>query len=268
MPKKIGITGSSGYIGSNLYSYLKSKGHDVRSLAKNEIPNTDFDAIIYCAGKTGNYLESPLDTIEAHIKYFGRLLNWNRFDHIIYLSSIRLYDYSDKDFASAKSTFSLSPFEDRNLFDLTKITGEWLAIHHTKATIARIASAFGGQGLGTTFLQNLLGRVAEIKNKGLVLNSTPELTRYYIPMLLLCQSLESLACSQPQEKVYDMMVSEPISNHEIAELFFKNGLKIRFCNDGNKSFLQQKVINPTSKKYTFTRTDFDCEFQKELEGRL
>jgi UDP-glucose 4-epimerase len=268
MSKKIGVTGSSGYIGSNLCSYLQSNGHDVRSLGKNELPETHFDAIIYCAGKTGNYLDSPLDTIEAHVNYFGSLLKSNRFEHIIYLSSIRLYDYCENDLVPTKCTFSLSPFENRNIFDLTKMTGEWLAIHHPKATVARIASVFGGQGHGTTFLQNLFEKAMEIKEKGIVLNSRPELARYYIPMALLCQSLESLACSQPEEKVYDMMVSKPVSNTEIADLFSQQGLKISFCDEGYISFLQQKEIKPASLKYIFTRTSFDFEFQKELKSKL
>lgn len=268
MTKKIGITGSGGYIGSNLVAYLNNQGYEVKALKKDEVPDNHLQAIVYCAGKTGDYLTSPLETIEAHVNYFAKLLNSASFDHIIYLSSVRVYDYSKDKLITTSSSAAVSPYEDRNLFDLTKITGEWLAVHHPKATVVRIASVFGGDGLGTTFLQNLLERVKEIRNRGLELASRPDLARYYIPMNLLCRSLETLACSPVREKIYDVMVSSPISNTEIANIFAQVGLNISFKTPAGNAFLQQKIIQPTSPDYLFERSTFDIELKKELQGRL
>jgi len=68
-----------------------------------------------------------------------------RFEHLVYLSSTRLYDTLDAEIAQEDMPLYLSPIQPRHIYDLSKALGEnmCLTITDGRASVARLACVFG-----------------------------------------------------------------------------------------------------------------------------
>lgn len=117
MENRIGITGSTGFIGDNLFHYLKDTGYPVERLKRDQ-ENGEFKTIIHCSGvnrpKDGNY--------KANYKHLDTIINTYPESNVLYLSSVK---------ASKNSSYGVS-----------KLLGEKIAESKGKDYI-RLPNVFG-----------------------------------------------------------------------------------------------------------------------------
>src|SRR5215472_2089070 len=67
------VLGASGFIGQHLVRYLRQNGETVWTPPRDapEIYAQDLGRVVYCIGLTGDFIERPLDTVEAHVCQFA-----------------------------------------------------------------------------------------------------------------------------------------------------------------------------------------------------
>ncbi|WP_333699462.1 NAD-dependent epimerase/dehydratase family protein [Rivihabitans pingtungensis] len=120
------VLGASGFVGQRLVSELTRRGADFWVPARQapEILQQPLGVVFYCIGLTADYAQRPFDTVAAHVSYLARILEEAQFEHIVYLSSTRLYDGLPIAEGRGDTPLSLSPNNPRHLYDLSKALGE------------------------------------------------------------------------------------------------------------------------------------------------
>ena len=88
------VIGAGGFIGSRLVSALTARGEKVISphRTQQDFTGEELGRVIYCAGLTGDFLQRPFDTVEAHVTLLANILKGAGFERLVYLSSTRVYD--------------------------------------------------------------------------------------------------------------------------------------------------------------------------------
>ena len=165
--KKIGITGASGFIGSNIVSYYLEKKWEVRVITRDKskfkshpnlkIITTDLisikeitiqkfldqlDVLFYLASEINN--QKKIDLV--NVKAFEKILkNLNSSTHLIYLSSIGIFDFKKN-----REIFENSDRRPNNLYEKSKLNAEKIVEKYQvkkniKATILRPSTVIGSQ---------------------------------------------------------------------------------------------------------------------------
>lgn len=153
------IIGSRGYIGSALVRYLKERGDEVATPERGTFPCGDLGRVIYAVGATRDYLENPMNTLDAHVATFAQLLR-REFEHCWYLSSVRLYDFTGMEEVDETTPLSIRTDQTRSIYDATKACGETMALHGGKenVSVARLACVYGENVHSTAFLHELIAK--------------------------------------------------------------------------------------------------------------
>ena len=136
--KKIGVIGI-GYIGSNLITYLKSLNINTLPITKENIDvieKEEFDHIINCAGNSGDFRQKLIETVESNVSLNSYILEKAKIKYsYIYLSSTRVYGFSDNDnFIFEENSYNC--YDSLNLdyiYDGSKKLAESLLINYSNA---------------------------------------------------------------------------------------------------------------------------------------
>lgn len=123
--KRITIVGGHGFIGSAVTAKLRNQGVAVYLPEKGakELFSEDLGIVIYCAGN-GDCQKTPFKVYAANTDLLARILEFSRFDRLIYLSSTRVY--IDQKVSREDSSLQMSSKDPRRLFNLTKMLSEEL----------------------------------------------------------------------------------------------------------------------------------------------
>lgn len=195
----IGVTGSTGLIGSKIFSFLESKGLPVRPFdlrlgqdLRNEFDRKTFlkglDTLIHFAWKNNprtsqdKALEELHFNLEPTLRLFGDFAIENPMGHIIFASSGSLYGFGDQ-----KTPFKESdPLELTSNYGVTKAAVEnYLKILTSqsglKGTVLRISNPYG-EILGVERGQGVIGVALGCALNGptFQLFGSPQTTRDYI----------------------------------------------------------------------------------------
>ena len=207
------IIGGRGYVGSALANHLRARGHRVSVPEKEsaKLFGRDLGRVFYCAGYTGDFGLDPSATIEAHAGLLSRLLRDGEFQHLTYLSSTRVYDAVVGPFVDENEAFPLDPGNERHLYDLTKLLGEWLCLNLApeRSAIARLSCVYDGNLEVPAFLPLLVRRLS-IYGVGSIAG-WPQGERDYVHLDDVCQALFAISESEATG-VFNVASGENVSN--------------------------------------------------------
>lgn len=232
MNQKFTVLGSEGFIGRRLAEHLRRSDSNLWTPRRgsDEVFTRSLGVVYYCIGLTADYASRPFDTIQAHVSYLAQILERAQFDHIVYLSSTRLYDGLDIELGRGDMPLRLSPNNPRHLYDLSKALGENLCMTTAgeRCSIARLSSVFDPEPGAPGFLSELMQRVRH--ERAFTLNSKPGYCRDYITLDDTVASLIAIG----NERVCDIInVASGVNtyNSEIADTLRPLGIDIRFDSD-------------------------------------
>jgi UDP-glucose 4-epimerase len=234
------VIGSKGFIGSRLCTSLKKLGLEYWAPEKQseEILSRELGCVFYCAGLTADYSEVPFDTIRAHVSYLSHILEKGKYDHLVYLSSTRLYDTAELEIANEDAILKFSTLNPSHLYDLSKALGENLCMtaSYEKTSIARLSSVYDWMPNAPGFLSGILSRIRY--ETEFLLESSSGYCRDYISLNDTVSALISIGRNQTSG-IINVANGRNVYNHEIADYLSKFGYKIKF------SKYEDDIILPT-----------------------
>lgn len=222
MPKpKATIIGGKGFIGRHLATRLVAAGWNCYVPERQEISigQEDLGHVFYCAGLTADYLLRPFDTVEAHVSLLSRILQGDRFESLVYLSSTRLYDSQPGLAGEEEMPLLLTPANPRHLYDLSKALGESLCLATGKgrARIARLSCVYKDHTDAEGFLPLLLRRIITENCSSLEVDSSPSFARDYIAVDDVIEAL-MLIVTQGRQSIYNVASGENTSNKSLFSI--------------------------------------------------
>ncbi|MBZ0056639.1 SDR family oxidoreductase [Leclercia sp. LTM01] len=149
------VVGGNGFIGSEIVKHLHSLKKDVWIPERNEpnIFSKKLGTLIYCAG-SGDCQLKPFEVLTANCLYLSEILQHADFDHLIYVSSSRLYMNGDG--SDETSDLIIRHDDNRRLFNLTKLVAEELCFKSGKPfTIVRPSNVYGVALKSSLFLPSI-----------------------------------------------------------------------------------------------------------------
>lgn len=216
--EKATIFGGKGFIGSHLSARLIAMGWDCyvpdRGATYNEKKSLGY--VFYCAGLTADYINRPFDTVEAHVSLLSKILQANRFESLVYLSSTRLYDSQPGNSGTEELSLLLNPSNPRHIYDLSKALGESLCCvtGMGRARVARLSCVYNNHTDQDGFLPWLLRQIIEGPPALLKVDSSPAFSRDYIHLEDVLDALIMIAL-QGKEFIYNVASGENISNESL-----------------------------------------------------
>ncbi len=142
------VLGGGGFVGRHLTARLLAEGHECWAPERGdpEIFARPLGAIFYCIGLTADFRSRPLETVEAHVCVLRALCERAEFESLIYLSSTRVYAGCDE--AREDRALRVDPHQPEDLFNLSKLMGELLALQCGRPCRAVRLSNVLGPGMG------------------------------------------------------------------------------------------------------------------------
>jgi nucleoside-diphosphate-sugar epimerase len=218
------VIGAGGFIGSRLVSALTARGEKVVSppRTQQDFAGEDLGRVIYCAGLTGDFLQRPFDTVEAHVTLLANILKGAGFERLVYLSSTRVYDSLSLRGGRETDVLELDPHLPRNVYDLSKALGETLCLNSGggRACVARLSNVFDADDAASGFLSELLQRAR--LEADITLPSSPMGGRDYIHVDDAIAGLLALATGEDQG-IFNIAGGRTVLNREVAEVFAQAG---------------------------------------------
>lgn len=211
------VIGAAGFVGAHLARHVRSRGSTCHTPARGDeaaLFDRSHDHIVYCAGYTSDFLASPADTVEAHVCLLTRLLKHGRFETLTYLSSTRLYDFTDGA-GHEWDSFRLNPNHPRHLFDLSKALGESLCVNSGRDGVraVRLASVYADNLMTDGFLHRVLRAARD--GVGTAFDVAPDTARDYIHIDDVVSLLVNVA-RRGRRPIYNLASGVNVAN---AELF-------------------------------------------------
>ncbi len=235
---KYTVLGAKGFIGSHLAQALRMDGHEVFAPLRDDkaVFSTHLGRVFYCIGMTADFAKNAAATVEAHAGVISRLVEGASFDHIVYLSSTRLYDGLKTPAASTHVALPMNPQNPRHLYDLSKALGEnlCLTIAPGKSSVARLSGVFDWTPGSPGFLSEWLQRAA--RERVFTLDSASGIVRDYIHLHDTIRILRALA-DRSVTGITNTASGENVSNSDIAALFNAEGWEVSFARHSERQVM-------------------------------
>ncbi|OXE36298.1 MAG: NAD-dependent dehydratase [Phenylobacterium zucineum] len=218
------VIGAGGFVGSRVAAALTARGEVVfrPPRAQRNFQGQDLGRVIYCAGLTGDFLQRPFDTVEAHVSLISNILEVCRFERLVYLSSTRVYDSLSIRGGLESDVLELDPALPRNVYDLSKALGENLCLNNSdgRACVARLSNVFDVDDKAGGFLSDLLRRARQ--EADITLPASPMSGRDYIHVADAVDALMVLATGEAPG-IYNVAGGRPVLNRELIDVFGQAG---------------------------------------------
>ncbi len=229
-PQAYTVLGASGFVGQRLAARLRAAGHVVYTPQRDDpgLFQCDLGRVIYCVGMTADYAARPFDTVQAHVGLLARVLQEARFEHLVYLSSTRLYDsVAAQDGAplDEATPLPLEPGKPRHLYDLSKALGENLCLNAAggKGAVARLSCVYDWSTGAPGFLSQWLQSAAQAKE--LDIDSATGIVRDYIHLDDVVTALMGMS-EQRCSGIVNVASGEQVANSELADVFNAKGWSV------------------------------------------
>ena len=232
------VIGGRGFIGRALVHHLRETGWQCWVPERDcswPVQERELGHVFYCAGLTADFLQRPVDAVEAHVSLLSRVLQSPSYTSLIYLSSTRLYDgLAAGTLAHESDLLSVAPSNPRHFYDLTKLTGESIChvMGQGRARIARLSCVYDlGNAVGG-FLPTLLDQVAQLPPGGvLTVESSPGRARDYVFIGDVLRALVAMALGG-EHTTYNVASGCNLRNEELAQWISReSGRQLRFTTD-------------------------------------
>jgi nucleoside-diphosphate-sugar epimerase len=143
-PASFTVVGANGFIGSHVAAHLRASGHQCHAVARTERwDGRPLGHVVFCAGVTGDFRARPLDTIDAHVGALADLVRAGTFDSLVYLSSTRVYKRHETAPAHEEDEIGVCPQDADDLYGVSKLTGEAIALSTPCGYVARLSNVYG-----------------------------------------------------------------------------------------------------------------------------
>lgn len=208
------VVGASGFIGSNMVSFLEKLGYSVLKIGRNleEIKTNNLGVVIYCAG-FGDCQNDPNNVIDANINHLSKILNNCIYKKLFYISSTRVY--LDNDLGEESTELKLSMDDSRRLFNLTKLTAEALIAKYDNVVALRVSNVYGNAFNSPLFLPSIVRDA--ISKKLMNIYTTPNYSKDYINVEDVCSAIYQLSQKENlRYKAYNLASGENISSEQIV----------------------------------------------------
>jgi nucleoside-diphosphate-sugar epimerase len=264
------VLGSDGFIGRELVLKLTSSGVNVLSINRNnfdeQLHSVQLGHVFYCSGKSKNFLNDYLDTVDAHVNKLCRILELGNFESLTYLSSSRLYDYSEsKCLNSVDSSFKVNPHLPRNLFDLSKLLGESICLNSglPQVRVARISNVYRNRHDTNGFIGEALRWFSQFPDLPMKITSCKNESRDYIHMEDLVAYLINVGFHGKQ-RIYNIGSGTNTTNADLEKIAF-NAKRFVFKYDHSDCFGEANLldVSETQAEFGLPKIEFKVEF-----GRL
>jgi len=210
------VFGAGGFIGSHIVKSLKHNSVDCFTPGRkdSEIYKRDLGHVIWCIGLTSDFRNRIFDTVEAHVCYLLKILKDTNFDSFLYLSSTRIYQYSETTEETAK--VACDPFNTSDLYNISKIMGEslCLSLGNPNIRIARLSNVYGKDILSDNFFSSIIKET--IRTNNLILRSSLDSEKDYVNIDDVVDLLPKIAISG-KKQVYNIASGVNVSHRKIIE---------------------------------------------------
>jgi nucleoside-diphosphate-sugar epimerase len=246
------VLGAGGVIGRALTALLRSRGHDVRALARHDAWDwgADWGHVIYAVGLTADFRNRPFDTVEAHVSLLAGVLKRASFDSLLYLSSTRVYAGAERTVEQAP--LHVNPSDPSDLYNLSKLMGEALCLAQPLPTIrvARLSNVIGGEDADSP---NFIAQLRREAGTGCIrLLSALDSAKDYIHIDDACELLIDVATGG-RERLYNVASGENVSHGRWAAHFkARTGCRIEVA--PNAPLQRAAAIDVTRIRQEFGRT--------------
>ena len=209
------VLGGSGFIGSHLTSRLREVGIRYQSPARDaDLHGMDLGCVVYCVGLTADFRERLLDTVEAHVCHLLRLLQRGRMDVLVYLSSTRVYRRSTSP-ATEDTVLGVSPLDREDVYDVSKVMGEALALTHPgRVHVLRLSNVYGPGMAPENFLSSLIRDA--VQTGAIMLRSAPTSAKDYVSISDVLDAIMAVA-EKGISPVYNVASGANVTHQALVE---------------------------------------------------
>ena len=251
---KIAVIGL-GYLGKNIFSYLKSLNTKVLGITKKNLDvlkKEDFDYVINCAGTSGDYREKLIETIESNINLNCYILQNAKIKYsYLYFSSSRIYGFTEND----KIIFDENFYNNYNNLDLsyiydgTKKLTESLLVNYFKKVnykiaIIRLSNVYGNFDCYDD--STLIKKIIRYKKESLKNLSVKE-NRYsqkdYIHIKDVMENIIKVLINIKNSDVFNLAYGKSFSLDDILKV-----LNFEIKSDESRKKTYSKISNKKIKK--------------------
>jgi len=209
------VIGGNGFIGSEIVSLLKEKGHIVTVPVRNcdSLFKNDLGTVIFAAGN-GDCVQKPFEVFNSNTKLLADILEHATFNKLIYISSTRVY--MEQQASSEESDVTISHNDNRRLFNLTKLVAEELCLRSGRDTvIVRPSNVYGTAIHSKLFLPSI---ARDAVNKKLInMYVTPSYAKDYVSVKDVADIVYQVSL-EAKKNVYNIASGVNTTAAEIAEL--------------------------------------------------
>ena len=256
---KFSIFGASGFIGSHLCEYLAREGHDVVPILRGSFPakHANVGHAIYCIGLTADLSTQLVETTTAHVSLIADIVENQRFDSLVYLSTTRVYmgsQTSDED-----APLLVRPSDVKHVYILSKLTGEAVCLARG-FRVARLSNVLGPRDHSERFIASLL---KDAENTGrVVFRTSPQSAKDYIDIGDACRLVVDIAL-RGQRQIYNVASGTAIDNRTIARMLAEQtGAQVSFAPSSPTISFPPIDISRVKTEFGFCPTPFDATFAK------
>jgi nucleoside-diphosphate-sugar epimerase len=210
------VLGGTGFIGSHLAAELRARGRPVAVPPRDaDLTGADLGTVFYCIGLTADFRHRPFDTVTAHVEVLHKLLRSARFDRLVYLSSTRVYPADGSGAATEDAPLTVRPTEPGDLYNLSKLMGESLALTTGRPTVvARVSNVYGPDLTSENFLTSL---ITDAVRTGVVrLRSDPRSAKDYVSVKDVVGLLIDIG-ERGRDRVYNVASGRNVSHGYVLE---------------------------------------------------
>lgn len=246
------VLGSAGFIGSHLVEHLTREQIDVYAPGRYEHISTreDLGHVIYAIGLTADFRQRPFETIEGHVCKLIQVLQQDRFESFLYLSSTRLYGIESP--TSEEAPVQVRPCELNHLYNISKLMGEsaCFATNNPRVRIARISNVFGPDYLSMNFLSTVIRDALE--KKRVLLETSLDSEKDYIKIEDVVSLLPKISLSG-KSRLYNVARGSNISNRDLLQRLSEiTGCLLEVAPGAGKVYYPPISINSVTDEFDFS----------------
>lgn len=228
---EITVLGAGGWIGAALLAELQRQGRPVRAVGRADLPawlaeRDQEGPVIYAIGLTADFRQRPHATAEAHVGLLSQVLQRPGIEHLLLLSSTRVYARS----ADTRETATLPCLSSDpcDLYNLSKLLGEALVLQDPRPglKVVRLSNVVGARQPTSTFVGALL---EEARVGGLVTIQQPaDTVKDYVALADVVRLLPLIA-ERGQQRLYNLGSGRNTSHAEVAAWLERQRVRVNFA---------------------------------------
>jgi nucleoside-diphosphate-sugar epimerase len=228
------VLGGTGFVGRHLVNQFKNAGHNVfspnRLRSDSYVPSLQAEHlgnVIYCIGKTADFRQRPLETVQAHVCLLRHILETCEFDSLTYLSSTRVYRGAE--LTREDATLFVSPSNPNDIYNISKLMGESICLSSSRrCRVARLSNVYGADIGSENFLSSVLGEAAATGR--VVLHTSANSVKDYVSIEDVVRWLAMISAYGKHE-IYNLAAGENTSHASLASCFQVMGVDVTFIHD-------------------------------------